>query len=155
MTGARKIIANRANAQASTGPKTARGKARAAQNAHAHGLSLSIASDATYSMQTAKLANVIASTSARREAIDIACRIAEAQLDLVRIRAVKHDLIRRFLVAGGRSDAIAQSESIKKIARIDRYERRALSQRKFAIRALDQVAAVTRALYQEINPKAY
>jgi len=41
----RKIKANRANARASTGPRTARGRARAARNALRHGLSLPRPSD--------------------------------------------------------------------------------------------------------------
>ena len=44
MTSARKLEANRRNARASTGPRTAAGKARAAQNARRHGLSLAAAS---------------------------------------------------------------------------------------------------------------
>ena len=39
MTSQQKADANRANAQKSTGPKTARGKARASRNAHQLGLS--------------------------------------------------------------------------------------------------------------------
>ena len=38
MSSVRRIEANRQNAQRSTGPKTAEGKARVAQNAMAHGL---------------------------------------------------------------------------------------------------------------------
>jgi hypothetical protein len=45
MTSERQLRANRANAQASTGPKTRRGKIRAAQNARRHGLRLSVLSD--------------------------------------------------------------------------------------------------------------
>ena len=42
MTSRRKIIANRANALSSTGPKTRRGRARSATNAFRHGLSVPI-----------------------------------------------------------------------------------------------------------------
>ena len=45
MTSARKIGANRANAGASTGPKTALGKSRAAQTARSHGLSVCALAD--------------------------------------------------------------------------------------------------------------
>ena len=44
MTSARKIRANRANARASTGPQTTRGRARAARNALRHALSLPVCS---------------------------------------------------------------------------------------------------------------
>jgi hypothetical protein len=51
MASRRKIEANRVNAQASTGPKTAQGRARAARNAHRHGLSLSVISNPVFSEQ--------------------------------------------------------------------------------------------------------
>jgi hypothetical protein len=49
VTSARKIQANRSNARASTGPKTVRGRARAARNALRHGLSLPVYSDSVLS----------------------------------------------------------------------------------------------------------
>jgi len=60
MTSAQKIKTNRANAQASTGPKTAQGKARTARNARRHGLSLSVISDPVLSEQVEVLAREIA-----------------------------------------------------------------------------------------------
>jgi hypothetical protein len=42
VTSARKIRANRANARASSGPKTAAGKAQSAQNAFLHGFNVPI-----------------------------------------------------------------------------------------------------------------
>ena len=45
MTSDRRQRANRANAKSSTGPKTAAGKARAAQNAFRHGLNVPVLSD--------------------------------------------------------------------------------------------------------------
>jgi hypothetical protein len=45
MISERKRAANRRNALASTGPKTAAGKARVAQNARRHGLSVAVADD--------------------------------------------------------------------------------------------------------------
>ena len=54
MTNVCKIDANRANAKASTGPKTARGKTRAAQNALRHGLSLPILERQALSVEARK-----------------------------------------------------------------------------------------------------
>ena len=45
MTSDRQQRANRANAKSSTGPKTAAGKARSAQNAFRHGLNVPVRSD--------------------------------------------------------------------------------------------------------------
>jgi hypothetical protein len=82
MTSTRKRKTNRANAQASTGPKTARGKMRAAQNAHRHGLSLPIVSIPALSQQAESLARQIAGGSADRALLEIARRVGEAQVDL-------------------------------------------------------------------------
>ncbi len=86
MTSAQKIKANRANAQASTGPRTAQGKARTARNARRHGLSLSVISDPVLSEQVEALARKIAGQAVDAEIYQRARRIAEAQIDLQRVR---------------------------------------------------------------------
>ena len=60
MTSARKIRANRVNAQASTGPRTEYGRARATQNTRRYGLSLPIAVLPALSQQAEMLAQEIA-----------------------------------------------------------------------------------------------
>jgi hypothetical protein len=67
VTSARKMRANRVNARASTGPKTAQGLARAARNALRHGLSLPVCSDPALSEEVEALAREIAGTDARAE----------------------------------------------------------------------------------------
>ncbi len=186
MTTTQKIKSNRTNAQASTGPKTAQGKARAVHNARRHGLSISIFSDPERSVEIDDLAVRIAGEGAEPDIIELARNVASAQIDVVRIRRARHDLLSRELddpefrpkklfkdarevtkqivglmrVSG--PDVVVQQplaqhadhvmywkpEGAEKFACIlsdlshqliamDRYERRALSRRKFAIRAFD------------------
>jgi hypothetical protein len=86
-------MANRANARASTGPKTARGRAHAAQNAFRHGLSLPVCSDPALAEEVEALAHEIAGTDARAEIQELARRAAEAQIDLRRVRYARHRLL--------------------------------------------------------------
>jgi hypothetical protein len=146
MTSARKIEANRNNAKASTGPRTPRGKTRAAQNALRHGLSLSILADQPLSVEAENLAREFAGEGASTEILEQARRVAAAQIDLVRIRQARHDLLARSEPASSRSSATPESlnklipvslDVLAELVAIDRYERRALARRKFAIRELD------------------
>jgi len=95
MTTERKIRTNRANARASTGPKTGRGRARAAQNALRHGLSLSVYSDPALSEEVEALAREIAGPGANAEIQELARRVAEAQIDMRRVRYARHQFLSR------------------------------------------------------------
>jgi hypothetical protein len=122
----RKLYANRANARASTGPRTDAGKVRAARNARRHGLEMPSLRDPTVSSEIEALAREIAGGGACAQRHEAACRIAAAQIDLLRARRA-----RRVLTA----DTTHDHEW--RLAALDRYERRALSRRKFAIRDFD------------------
>ena len=102
--------ANRANAQRSTGPTSAAGKARAAQNARQHGLSLDILADPALGQEVEDLAQRIAHEADRPDLIDLARRVAKAQMDVQRIREFCHRRMQAAVAAldGGSGGAARQ-----------------------------------------------
>ena len=178
MTSDRKAKANRANARVSTGPNTFHGRARSAGNAFRHGLSLPVQFDQALGEEVQALARHIAGPNAGAQIQMLACRVAEAEVDLRRVRLARQQLLSQALsnsvcesranrpekitaiphlpMANSSEKTMAVREKFvpltpqdaNKIADIlgrgaealkamDRYERRARSRRKFAIRAFD------------------
>jgi hypothetical protein len=143
----RRRQANRANARRSTGPTSAAGKARAAQNARRHGLSQDVLADPALGQDVEQLAQRIAHEAQRADLIDLARRVAKAQIDVHRIRQFRHARLEAAMAGldGGQDGApprvwsadelaLALAPLTKQLKAIDRYTRRALSRRKFAVR---------------------
>jgi len=95
MASERQITANRRNARNSTGPHSGAGKKRASRNAYRHGLTLSVTSTAAYAKQLDKLVREIADDSKDAIVLERARAIAQAELDLARVRRAKVSLIER------------------------------------------------------------
>jgi hypothetical protein len=93
VTSARKIAANRANARASTGPKTRQGRARSAKNARRHGLSLPLQAYPLLYEEARDLANRIAGARAGDPFNFLALRVAEADIDLGRVRKARQSFL--------------------------------------------------------------
>jgi hypothetical protein len=117
LTSDRKIKANRANARASTGPRTAQGRTRSARNALCHGLSLP---DPALCEEVEALARDIAGTNASAEILELARRVAEAQIDLQRVRYARHKLLSEALgnrYYESRENALEKLRFISSLAR--------------------------------------
>src|SRR5262245_16729594 len=188
MTSSRQLKAKRANARTSTGPRTRQGKLRSAQNARRHGLSVSVLIDPLLSKDAENLAREIAGEEADApKMLECTRRVAEAKIDLRRVREARLGLLERYLSnpkyipktklmeriralnrlvsmmqrmtpqeishpsfqkfasdvrskqqpQGPKKFVYILADLTKELNAMDRYERRALSRRKFAIRELE------------------
>jgi hypothetical protein len=121
MTTARKIKANRANAHLSTGPRTEQGKAHASRSALRHGLSIPVLSDPDLSKKVEDLALKIVGENPSPMLLELARAIAEAQIDLERVRSARHELI---ALVPGDPDPDGPSLTLLQILPFTRHETR-------------------------------
>jgi hypothetical protein len=100
MASERQIAANRRNAGKSTGPRSRAGRTRTSRNAYRHGLTTSITSSAAFAKQLEKLARRIAGKTEDAIVLERARAVAQAELDLARVRRAKVALITRVSALG-------------------------------------------------------
>lgn len=128
MTSDRKLATNQKNAKKSTGPKSAVGKSRAARNALSHGLAIPVGNIAALRSDIKTLALRIARANGGNAITELSCQAAEAQLEILRIRKARAAI---FAIETN------PDELTIRLARLERYERRALSRRKRAFRSME------------------
>ena len=167
-----RVRANRANAAKSTGPRTAGGSARAARNSLIHGLAGAQREAPPREVERLSEFLLGDVGAERTSLVEAAARdLARAQLHVLSVRAVRH--IYWLQVAAthpqrlGQPDAVESepapigyvgigqeiqamshrsarpSEPLGTIQALERYERRALSRRKWASRAFSEAVAMT------------
>jgi hypothetical protein len=195
VTSERRRAANRVNAAKSTGPRTKLGKAKTSQNARRHGLAAALRNGPGAVEEIERLAQAIVAESGRPDLIDYARRVAEAEIDLRRVRRAR-DTLARLPAAASTSYRLVKSPNtellwavVRRLSRrkapsvdelnraafaagwvpgapdyveaptkdgrnikaelLERYERRAASRRKFAIRDFDDVRFASRPLHTD------
>ncbi len=138
-SSSRKIAANQRNAQLSTGPRTAKGKARSKLNSLLHGLAATPAWTIAVDADVERLAVEITGPKPDPCRWHIALIAAQAELTLRKVRAVRF----RLIVELSAEPTIKPSKESRKstnrwtnLRQLDRYEQRALSRRDRALRLL-------------------
>jgi hypothetical protein len=140
MATEKQLRANRENAKKSTGPKTAAGRARSSRNAFRHGLSLPLMLDSKAAAKADLIRQML--VSERTEAVQglTAIEVAEAQLNLSRIRSVRGEMMAQFNFVTG------DLTHLRRLAALDRYEARALARRSRAL--TQQFLCIPRAIFR-------
>ena len=130
MATEKQVAANRANAQKSTGPKSAAGRLKSSRNAYRHGLSLPLHLDIATSAKADAIARALARGQADEEKLLAAAEVARAQLELLRIRDARAALMADIDLVSG------DLNHLKRLAALDRYERLAATKQRRASQKL-------------------
>jgi hypothetical protein len=120
----KQIAANGANAKRSTGPKTARGKMVSSRNAYRHGLTCPLSLSVDTSAKIEAIARAVTGAGAGEEQLISAAEFARAQLELLRIRATRAEI----MTAIERDN----TQQLRQLVALDRYERYAHTRRRRA-----------------------
>jgi hypothetical protein len=126
----KQIAANRANAEKSTGPKTATGKLKSSQNSRRHGLCTPLELDTSALAKTAAITRALATDEADESKRVTAEAFAHAQLELERIRMV------RMVLMGAVDPEHSEIRTLRQLVSLDRYERYKITKRRKASRKL-------------------
>ena len=139
--------ANRRNAARSTGPRTAKGRSRSAQNARRHGFACAVVDGTKLSEEAEKLARAVAGPDPSPQRLYYARIIAETQFTLARISVAKTTLIKFVMTYKVKSVginltleqrcAVAVVKNLEQLRRLERYERRASARFDRALRLLN------------------
>src|ERR1700722_9343444 len=139
MSTSRRIVANRANARASTGPQTTGGKARTSRNARRHGFSVPITLEPILAIEVEELAVRLVGDLEDAEIAAPARAFAEAAVDLARVKRVRLERIRHLLALRPEAENPKTQKDIAPVVsdlpKLDRYDRGARARRKLAARA--------------------
>ena len=150
MVSDRKIAANQRNSRRSSGPRSAAGKLTVSRNALRHGLAAATLRDSGIAAEVDRLATAIAGENEDAVQREQALIIAESEITLLRVRAVRTSIFEQMLLAMGAAGPQEPSEQLlgrlhagviggshfEQLRRLERYERRAFSRRQGAIRIL-------------------
>jgi hypothetical protein len=131
MTSPSKAAANRLNAGKSCGPRTTAGKARSAQNARRHGLSVCTPPDDLEATQIHCLAQLLAPADTTPAIAFAARRVAELRVQLIRIRRMQSQVASR----------CSGATLVEELRRTDRYLTRQSARFCRAVRELDALIA--------------
>ena len=167
MASLKQIAANRHNATRSTGPRTACGKSRARANALRHGLLSKALADTEHGAKTEELARRIAREHGKPEDAIEAKIVAEADMEILKIRALRAKLLDAIPIddnADSRDEVLPNAaratdqlvrrsteqsnltlsylDEIQQLLALDRYEQRAISRRRHALRHLREPTAL-------------
>jgi hypothetical protein len=130
MATEKQIAANRANAKRSTGPKTVAGKMWSSRNAYRHGLSCPLPLDPE---KVDAIALALAGDGTDEQRLAAASEVARAQLELLRVRSVRAQLITSVKI-----DLLAiDTLKLHRLTALDRYERYARTKRRRASDSFD------------------
>ena len=126
MASEKQIAANRANAQRSTGPRTAVGKMRSSRNAYRHGLSGPLPFDPMTSAKVDAIAQALVGGDEGEDQAASAAEFARAHLEVLAIRAKRAELITKI-------DTFEyNTQELHRLVALDRYERYANTRRRRA-----------------------
>jgi hypothetical protein len=133
MTSIRKLESNKRNASRSTGPRTPGGKSSSAGNSRRHGLATSIETDPGARDGIACLAAILTEGSSDFERVDQSRVLAECHFDQRRIRAARFNVFATIVDLENASSEDFES-ALRAMTKISRYDGRASSKRRSALR---------------------